>query len=377
MDTCGHNKIPVLFILTSLETGGSERVVFNLCKRLDSRFVPIVAGFRGGAIKKEMLDAGIVVYDLMRRDAIDFSLVGKIIKIIREHNIRIMNSHHLGTLFYAFWASCITRIPIIHTEHSKWESESLPYYWKLVYKIFLKKAAQVIAVSKAAYKHIGQVFHVSHDKLQYIPNGIDINIFKKRHADAATLLSYGIQEGDYVIGSVGNLRSEKNQELIIRAIARIREFGESEKKYKYLCVGGGVCEHQLKQLADELEVASQIHFLGTRADVPYLYRLFDVYCLPSRYEGMPLTILEAMASHVPVIGTNVLGIKELINHLENGILVEDNDPDELAKAIIKMEKNPQLSDSLARTGRQTVVSKYSLLENVKIHEEIFNKYARK
>jgi len=175
---------------------------------------------------------------------------------------------------------------------------------------------------------------------------------------------------DIVFGTVGNLRQEKNQELLIRALAIMKDKGRS---FKALFIGDGHCRSDLEMLAAELKVDEKIIFLGTRRDVPYLYGLLDIYCLTSRFEGLPLTLLEAMAAGVPVIGTDVLGIREVISNNENGLLVPDNDPEQLAKAILMLAQNVSLRNALAERGRRLVYDRYDLKTCVRNYEGVFQR----
>jgi glycosyltransferase involved in cell wall biosynthesis len=117
-------------------------------------------------------------------------------------------------------------------------------------------------------------------------------------------------------------------------------------------------------------VLEQVHFLGARSDVPELFATFDVYCLPSHYEGMPLTVLEAMAAGKPVVATNVVGIGEVVTHDKTGLLVPPDDPDALAQALMRVRQDRNLCRDLAEAGRayafmharlKTMVDQYAAL----------------
>jgi len=171
--------VPILFVLPTLGTGGSERVVLNLCLHLGPDYVPIVAAFRDGPLRKDMSDVGIQVHVLNRRGGIDFMLIVKLARLIRIHQIKILNCHHFVSLFYAFWAACLTGIPIIHTEHSKWEMETLTPFWNWWFSFFLKRIDLVSAVSKITYAHIKEIYNVEEKRLALVLNGIDVNQYQE------------------------------------------------------------------------------------------------------------------------------------------------------------------------------------------------------
>jgi len=127
----------------------------------------------------------------------------------------------------------------------------------------------------------------------------------------------------------------------------------------------------LNNLAEELGVGSKVLFLGYREDVSELYSIFDVYCLPSLYEGMPITILEAMASGVPIAATDVLGINGLITSGENGILAKSCDNAALAHAIVSILEDNDLAARLADNASKYVNDQHSMDVWIGRCEEVF------
>ena len=359
---------PILFVTPCLGTGGSERIVVNLCLELQEDCLPVVASFRGGELVGKLREAGVAVHVLNRRDGLDFRLIFALLKLIRRYRIRVINTHHFVSLFYAFWASRISRVPIMHTEHSRWEMEKLSGGWKKCFRFLLKHTALVTAVSGAALDYLKGTFSVETGRTALVKNGIDIELFQREYERPLPRGDLGLEEDDLVIGCVGNLRPEKNQELLIRTLALLQ--GQNTKT-KLLLIGDGPCRTSLQQLADELGVSNRVLFLGVRHDVPNLYGVMDIYCLPSRYEGLPLTLLEALAAGLPVIGTDVLGIRELIHNRENGLLVADNDPEAMREAINVLARDRGLGVRLARKGHSEVISDYSFTAFVSGYKSLF------
>lgn len=363
-----HQGIPVLFVLPTLGTGGSERVVFNLCLNAAPQYVPIVAAFRDGALHKEMAAAGITCHVLNRRGGFDWSLILKLLHLMVKYRIRLVNSHHFVSLFYSFWAARFLRVPLVHTEHSKWEMEALSPRWKRCFRFLLRNIQKVNAVSAAAFDHLQKVYAIGDGKAALTPNGIDVDLFKAGANASSMRASLGLKPDDVVIGTVGNLRVEKNQALLIRAIALLKEWA---LPYKAVIVGDGPCRKELEELSSSLGVTNEVIFLGTRTDAPALYPVFDIYCLSSRFEGMPLTLLEAMSALVPVIGTNVLGIAEVICHNHNGLLVPDNEVAHLAAAIAVMQTDPEMKRRTTENGYRYVRDNYLLQTSVNRYKDLF------
>lgn len=369
--------IPILFVIPTLGTGGSERVVLNLCIHLDRQlFSPIVAAFRDGFLKEEMVNAGVPVHVLNRRSGIDMRLTLKLIDLIGRYRVRVVNTHHFVSLFYAFWASRWKRVPLMHTEHSRWEMETLKPIWNYWFKFFLSRIEMGTAVSNEAFLHLLRVYSIDRERCARVPNGVDLKLFKPAQTARITRASLGLSTDDIVIGSVGNLRREKNQELLIKAMRIIKDQYKG-RPIKAVLVGDGPRRSDLEKCANELGVGDMIILLGFRGDVPTLYSIFDIYSLTSRYEGLPLTVLEAMAAGLPVVGTAVLGIRELIRNNENGILVPDNDPSRLAEAIWNLIESSKLRNFLSENARRFVHDHYNLKNSINSYESIFNRLAER
>jgi len=357
-------SIPLLFVLPGLGTGGSERVVLNLCRELRDGFRPVVAALRGGELAEEFRALGVSVHILNRRGGIDLRLILFLYRLIRTYQIRVINTHHFVSLFYAFWASRMAKVALVHTEHSRWEMERLPWFWRLWLKFFLGRLESVTAVSREAFFYLSR----QSARTSLIQNGVDTLLFARESAKGMKRQELGLAKEDLVVGSVGNLRPEKNQGLLIRALALLPREGQ---QVKAVLVGDGPCRGNLESLARELGVADRVLFLGTRHDVSRLYGVMDIYCLSSRYEGLPLTLLEAMACSRPIIGTDVLGIRGLIRHGHNGLLVADDNPEELKDALILLGRNPELRRSLADQGCKLVAAEYSFARFVSGYRTLF------
>ena len=199
--------------------GGSERVVLNLCRHLDrSRFFPVISAFRGGPLEKEMMNVGMPVHVLERCGGVDLRLIWKLIHLIRRYRIQIVNSHHFVALFYSFWATRWTGVPMLHTEHSRWEMENLPSFWNSWFRFFLRRVELISAVSQATFDHLRQSYGVQSKRVVLILNAIDVNCFTGVKADAATRALLEVTEDMAVVATVGNLRQEKNQKLLIVAL---------------------------------------------------------------------------------------------------------------------------------------------------------------
>jgi len=161
---------------------------------------------------------------------------------------------------------------------------------------------------------------------------------------------------------------EKNHKLLVNAVHLLDK--SIKDNLKVLLCGSGPMLEELKKQVAELNLNEIVEFLGVRKDIPELMSVLDVYTLVSIYEGMPLSILEAIAAGKPIVATNVLGINEVIKDGENGLLAESNNPESLANALTRMINDKELRIKIANNNLNERM-KYSFSEMIKNYENLF------
>ena len=164
-------------------------------------------------------------------------------------------------------------------------------------------------------------------------------------ARATARASLGLGPDEPVIGTVGNFTAKKDQATLLRAVARL---GERLPAVRLVLVGSGPLDADLRRLVTTLELDANVVFAGSRGDVPDLLPAFDVFALSSRFEGLPIALLEAMASGLPCVATTVGGIPEVITDGRDGLLVEPADPGGLADALSALLGDPTRRDEVGR-----------------------------
>lgn len=366
-----HKTIKLLFVLPWLGSGGSERVVLDIAKGLDrKRFKSIVLAINGGPMLAQFQDAGIeVIVSDKKAGQGHFKLVAFIYKTIRREGIDIVLPHHITSLLYSFWGARVcVKTKLYFTEHTNEEISSLTFPYRICVTILLYLSNGCIAISKDIFSNYIRAFRVRESKTFYLPNGIDISRFEKTIDKTKKRKSLGINETDTVLGMIANFRVQKNHRNIIMAFAEVKKVIEDAV---LVLAGSGPLEEDMKKLADEYGVFEKILFLGSVEDVTNLYHIFDIFCLPSLYEGLPLSILEAMACNIPVIATNVSGNSEVIQSGENGILVPSDNSRELAEGLIQLANDRKLRERVADRGYRTVERLYSYEKWICNYEKLF------
>ena len=290
--------------------------------------------------------------------------------IIRTiHNFRpdVIHAHNLffRTTEAAAMLRMIFRIPLITTVHlgksevnSKLLSTLIRTYEATIGNFILRRSDHVIAVSNAVAEHSHSISNTS-IPVTVIPNGVDSQVFCPPRNGKPT--------GKTVL-FVGRLIANKGPEILIRAIPLVLL---RHPDTKFVLVGDGPLFDKLKTKASQMEILHAVSFLGTRHDVPDQMRNATLFVRPSFTEGMPLTVLEAMASALPVIATPVGGTPELLQDSICGQLVPVGDSSALANAIVHMLDNRFDAIEMGSRGRQLVQEDYSWESVVEQTEHVY------
>jgi glycosyltransferase involved in cell wall biosynthesis len=197
------------------------------------------------------------------------------------------------------------------------------------------------------------------DKVVTLYNGIDLSRFtaRDRAENLATRQSLCIPPDAPLLTTVAVLRPAKGIQYMIEALPRILEV---VPETRYLVVGGGQHENELKALARSRGVAERVIFAGVRSDVPSLLAMSDLFVLPTLGEALPTVLAEAMAAQKPIVVSEVGGVPEMIEHGRNGLLVPPADPDRLAEACLQLLQDPDRADAMARAGREIVERRFDI-----------------
>ncbi len=257
----------------------------------------------------------------------DLRFLPAFVRALREEDAAVFHAHLAWPLAckYGILASRIARVPAtVVTAHTRLDISNRPLL-HIQPRYVARLVDQYFAVSHAVQDHLRDDLKIPAPKIQVIPNAIDTN-HMETPCDEALRDEVAGDPRRRMIFLPARLEEEKNHQSLIRAIATLPDV---------VCVfaGEGSLEKELRALSEQLGVADRVRFLGHRDDVPSLMAYADVFVLPSLSEGMPLSLLEAMAAGTPVVASNIPGINEVIDDQRTGLLVAPQDPDALANAI--------------------------------------------
>lgn len=295
----------------------------------------------------------------------------KIKKIIDGKNIDIINCHrHRATLIGVVAATMSKKSPSVFSTIHGFERKST-IRRKVIDYFFNRRLEGLILVSEALRQYVlMNNWALVSTKLHTVYNGSSFSRFinsGEKQLIRKTLFS-SIPDG-FWFGTAGRLVPVKNHEGLIHAFNRV---ARQMANCHLLIAGSGPLEKYLKGLVDELGLASKVHFLGYRTDIPEVLKTLDAFVLPSRREGLPMALLEAMASGLPVVGSRVGGIPEILQGCGAGMLVTPMDSDDLAVKMLEMAKMP--SEQLHTIGilaKQRAVEGFSARAMIDGYDKIF------
>jgi glycosyltransferase involved in cell wall biosynthesis len=223
-----------------------------------------------------------------------------------------------------------------------------------------------MAVSREVQARYVRDLRVPERKLTVVPNGIAVSP-TVRAPDPALRAELVKGRPDYVVLTPARLHEQKGHTYLLEAAAQVPDA-------TFVLAGDGPLRARLEARARELGVAERCVFLGHRSDIPELLAVADLFVLPSLYEGLPVSVLEAMAARRPVVATAIGGTDEAVTHELTGLLVPPSDPGALASAIRRLRSDPALAGRLAAAGRERVEGEFSSLATaggvMRIYDEL-------
>jgi glycosyltransferase involved in cell wall biosynthesis len=244
-------------------------------------------------------------------------------------------------------------------------------FWAYDKVLFALTMDAVIVVSETIRKQITACRLLPESKVFCIFNGINAEPFigKDDKKMSALKEAIGLTEVDFVIGTVARLVWFKGLQTLISALPNVLA---TCQQTRLLIVGDGPLRQELEQQSRQLGIHERVFFLGEREDVSDLLTLLDVFVLPSVSEGMPITILEAMAAAKPIVATRVGGIPDTVSEGQTALLVEPKDANALAEAIIRLYQNHDLRISMGKAGRELVLSDFTSEKMVERTVHLYN-----
>lgn len=351
------------FVLHVMNVAGAEMLVRELIRRAGSRIIPAVFCLEEiGRMGEEMRAEGIDVIHFDRRGGVDWGVIRRMAKAIRERELDIVHAHQYTPFYYSALARLFSRRrpKLILTEHGRHYPDVVSRKRRMANRLLLGRSADAItACCEFSANGLSVNDGFPRNRIQIIENGIEVDRYgPKPPTHSRTILH------------VARHHPVKDQATLLRgfAIAAPDLPGATLQM-----VGDGPLRGELESLAHELGIADRVEFLGVRSDVPDLMRAADVFVLTSLSEAASLTLMEAMATGLPVVVTDVGGNGEIVRHEREGLLFPRSDAVGCAAAFKRLLADPALAKRLGDAGRIRVRDRYRLDRTV---DDYFNLYHR-
>jgi glycosyltransferase involved in cell wall biosynthesis len=352
------NTIKVLHLFVTLPVGGAEDLLASIVTGLDPvKFTPEVACLgEAGPIGEELRRQGHLVSQLsldFKRDSF-----GKILREVRTAIHRsaphILHTHLYHPNLYGRLASLGLGLKgVIASIHNAYTHLK---FHRCAWNYLLSRVTDKILVSSSqVYEDVRRYDRVPPAKILLMPYGIRLTELDSPLSKSEAKAALGIS--GFCLGTIGRLEEKKGQEFLLAAVPELRAHIPD---LNVIIVGDGRLRPHLENQARTLGITENVHFLGTRRDLPRLYRAMDIFVLPSLWEGMPLVLLKAMAAGLPVIATHVSGAEDIIEDGSNGRFIPPRQPEALARAVLDLYAQPGLWPVWGTRAQETVREKYSL-----------------
>lgn len=359
------SKINLLITTHYLDKGGVEEIILTYSKLLDkSKYSVTVACLISGTVSDEIASiGGVKLIHINTKSRIKRFL--KFWKIARETKADIVHNH---ACWYGLIVGFLGGAKRVETIHNM-------YHWfklheRILYGLYSLFANKIIAVSGYVRTFSIEFFpFINPKKTIVIHNGIDFEKFQKNQNKSELRQMLSIDNEDVIVGFVGRLTDQKGIEYLIEAAHII---SNQNQKVKFVIVGDGILREALENHANKLGLLN-ILFTGFQRNIPLYLQLFDIFVLPSLYEGLPVSVLEAFASGTAVVATKVSGTPEVVHDGINGFLVEPKNAKQLAEKLQILINDPVLRKKFGENGRSLVKSEFSAELMVKKTEDVYSK----
>jgi glycosyltransferase involved in cell wall biosynthesis len=359
-------KEKILHLRSSAGFYGAEQVILNLARELNALgCTNHVVCFNNSTnphleLVERARNANLSALAVDCRGRFDRHTIASIREIIRSKDIDVLHCHDYKAQFFGLCAAAGLKVKKVTTNHLWTRASFVGRIYETLDGMLFNGFDKVVAVSELIEKEC-RPFLLRKDKLTCIPNGIDPRPFTLNNRDEArraTRAQLAVTETDLLIGNIARLSVEKDQAMLLRAFKILTGLSR-EKSHKLLLVGEGPEKQSLMKLAVDLGIDRQCLFAGVRTDIPQVLNCLDVYVQSSQREGLPMIVLEAMASQIAIVSTKAGGVPKVIAEGEQGRLVEVGDADQLARVLHDVLSNADERQRLGQQARRLVEAQFS------------------
>ena len=381
-----NKKINILFVTTSDQIAGAEKTILDTLRLIDREiFNPRLIVFKhakNGELIERARELGIPVTCLNIQSKWQFFKLVKLFGVIKDFQPDILESFLFFDNVVCRIIGSIMRVPVIISgQQNAYLKRS--YIRNIADRMTIGFADGIISNSNAGKDWYVNQRYCSDEEITVIKSGIDTHHLSSLQKNNPTkinprvIFNIEIPDGHMTAVSIGFLEEQKGITYLIDAVKILKE---KNTPIHFFIIGDGSCRDELERKSQELGVSDRIHFIGFKSAAAQYLHLFDMFILPSLWEGLPNVVIEAMASNVSVIATSVGGVSEMIEHEKQGLIISPRNPSELAVAIIRLVNNPESRIFFAENARNYVNNNLTaegmVLKRQHYYEQLLEKHKK-
>jgi len=376
------SKIRILHIINSLDIGGNERFLLQLLEHLPrERFLQEVCVPDRGKdatrdLERECRRLRTRITVIRAAGNLDARVLLKLKSLIVRGRYDIVHTHLIYSQIYGRIAAAAGGAKlIVSSEQNVYAVKAhAPFRW--IERWLSGQTDRIIACSSDVREHLTRRVGINPLKVVVVPNAVDAKAFFPIGKQSSLFekvrevrRELGIEKGDTVIGTVGHMSRQKGHRFLVGAIPRVQL---THPRVKFVFVGRGKLRKELQEQARTLGVEDAVRFAGIREDVPIVLNCFDLFVLPSLWEGFGTAIIEALACGVPVVATRVGGVPEIIEHGVEGLLVPAGRSRPLAQSIVRILDDPSLRRDMIYRGLRKAVERFGVTRMARTVAKVYS-----
>jgi len=376
VSTAVPSPLPLALVITELDVGGAEQALVHLATGLSrARFAPTVYSLQArpenDLLVQRLEEAQVPVHFLNLRSRWQFfGAVSKLAALFRQQQARIVQSFLFHANVVATLAARQAKVPGMVTgvrvaDPSPWRQR--------VERWLTPKVDKIVCVSQGVAEFCQHKCGFPADKLAVIPNGVDLSRFSG--ATPADLQALGVPAGRRAILFIGRLDKQKGLDWLFSEVLP-KVFAELPQ-HDLLLAGDGSQRQELESLASQLRITERVHFAGRQRTIPEILAASDLLVLPSRWEGMPNVLLEAMAAGKPLVATRVEGIEELLGKERDEQSCKAGDAPAFADKIVALARDRSIAERLGPQNQQRAAAEFTLVAMIARYEALYESLAAK
>lgn len=369
----------VAHVMYRFDTGGLENGVVNLINHMPAdRYRHVVIALTEVTdFRKRIQRNDVQFISLHKPPGQTLWIFPKLFKLFRQLKPAIVHSRNLAALEVQLPA-WLAGVPIrIHGEHGRdvGDLDGRNVTYQRIRRFYRPFVSYYLALSRDLAGYLNGIIHVPRNRMLQVYNGVDSVRFHPGLPDSLIPGCPFTRPRHWLVGTVGRMQTVKDQPTLTRAFIRALDIEPSLKeKLRLVLIGDGPLRAECQKLIDQAGISELAWLPGERSDVPEVMRGLDCFVLPSLAEGISNTILEAMASGLPVIATNVGGNADLVVNGSTGEIIPANDPEAMARKIIELATAKQRAIDMGQAGRTIVEKRFSINAMVGAYQGVYDQF---